>query len=116
MTETTPKTMQLQPSHWRELALLNVSQLHGFLSQVPAVMESGQSGMTDELITRIESHINEQRAFLRAWRLARIPQAAASQPQEAQQQANGAHEPEVKKKGGWPKGKKRTPRVQATQQ
>jgi hypothetical protein len=47
MTDT-PKTMQLSPADWRQLLLLNVEQLHGYLSSVPPNTETGVSAMTDE--------------------------------------------------------------------
>lgn len=111
MTNTPPRTMQLSPAHWRQLALLNVEQLHQFIASIPPIAESGQSAMTEELIATVDAHLAEQRAFLRAWRVARSPQVVAP---DAETKTNGAHEP-VKRKGGWPAGKPRKPRAEASQ-
>lgn len=111
-----PRTMQLAPADWRQLCLLNVAQLHDYVSSIPAHNEAGTSALTDEAIAVIDIHLERQRAFLTAWRKSRVPGLAAVQPAPAQQTANGQHEPKPKKKGGWPKGRKRKPVQQATQQ
>lgn len=117
MTDAPKKTIALAPAHWRQLALLNVAQLHNFIDGIPAQTESGISALTDEQIAVIDAHLDEHRSFLRAWRLSRMPQMAAQQPAPAPQQANGKHEPEpVRRKGGWPKGKPRKPKQPAVQQ
>lgn len=111
MTDS-PKTMQLAPAHWRQLCLLNAEQLHGFLSSIPAQTEAGASALTDELMAAIDHHVAEGRAFLTAWRKSRVPMMAAPEPAKIEQKAtNGAAEPK-RKKGGWPLGKPRKPRMQ----
>jgi len=108
MTDT-PKTMQLSPAHWRQLCLLNVAQLHDYVSSIPAHTEGGTSALTAAEMIVIDAHLAEQRAFLAAWSKSRMPAfVAPTPPAEAKAvQANGA-EP-VKRKGGWPKGRKRKP-------
>lgn len=105
-----PKTMQLAPADWRQLCILNVEQLHGFVSGIPAQTEKGDAALTDEHMALIEAHIGKGRAFLTAWRKSRVPMVAAPEASRVEQKAtNGAAAP---KRGGWPKGKPRKPRVQ----
>jgi hypothetical protein len=116
MTDT-PKTMQLSPADWRQLLLLNVEQLHGYLSSVPPNTETGVSAMTDEIMAVVDAHVARGRDLLVAWRKSRLPGMAPARAQEAQQavKTNGHVEP-VKRRGGWPKGKPRKPKTVETQQ
>lgn len=114
MTDS-PKTMQLAPADWRQLCILNVEQLHGFVSGIPAQTEAGLAALTDEHMALIDAHVARGRAMLTAWRKSRVPMMAAPEPVRAEQKAtNGAAEP--KKKGGWPKGKSRKQHAQETAQ
>lgn len=108
-----PKTMQLAPADWRQLYLLNVAQLHDYVSSIPAHVEGGTSALTDEAMAFIDAHLDRGRAFLVAWRKSRVPGLAAQQPAQTQQTANGQHAPKPKKKGGWPLGKPRKAKPQA---
>lgn len=105
----TEKTTSLTPEEWKQLCLLNVTQLHNFLQGVPAQTEGGVAGISDQHLALIEGHLQRGSAFLRAWQKSRpvIPVAKADD-QSKPVEANG-----VKRKGGWPKGKKRTPRGEA---
>jgi hypothetical protein len=80
--------------------------------------------MTEELIATVEMHLAEQAAFLRAWRVARLPvvRPTMTAEQVAQSQddvnkfANG-HDPEKpKRKGGWPRGRSRKPKNEGATQ
>lgn len=108
MTEQ-PQRTQLSPEEWKQLCVLNVAQLHTHLQNLPPVLEGGTSGMTAEQMTAIEAHLARGSQFLNAWARAKplqtAQQSSALAPQEPAQEANGA-EP-VRRKGGWPKGKKR---------
>lgn len=118
MTDTPAKTMQLAPADWRQLCLLNIEQSHAFVTAIDPVNENGGAAITDQHMALIEEHFARQRAFLRGWKLSRIPQMAAPQPTQVQQQGNGKHVEAVAKprRGGWPKGKSRKPKQQAVQQ
>lgn len=123
-----PKVMALAPADWRQLCLLNVAQLHDYVSSIPAHNEAGTSALTDEAMVVIDAHLDRGRAFLTAWRKSRVPgMAAPAKPAERtistaeimdgmQRQAdqhaakNGAVS--TKKKGGWPLGKPRKPKPQ----
>lgn len=123
---TQPTTTALSPDEWKTLCMVNVTQLHSFLQNIPPMMETGVAGLTDEHLALIDGHLNRQRAFLNAWRRARAAGTVAEPvPQQEQptptrhppvmleQQASGepaqnGHDTAPKKKrGGWPKGKKR---------
>lgn len=105
---TEPKTMQLAPADWKQLCLLNVAQLHGYIDSIPPHNEGGTSALTDETVAMIDAHLERGRSLLRAWRVARVPQMMASE-QSHPAAVNGTEPP--KRRGGWTKGKKRTPRV-----
>lgn len=115
MTES-PRTMQLLPADWRQLVLLNLEQLHGFISEIHPMTEAGVSALTDQHMAIVEAHVARGQQLLGAWRKSRMPGLAAPvKPAEAKAaQTNGA-EP-VKRRGGWPKGKSRKPVTAETQQ
>lgn len=102
---TEPKTMQLAPADWKQLCLLNAAQLHGYIEMIPPHNEGGASALTDDALREIDAHLERGRALLRAWRVARMPAVVA----EVKVQTNGADPVKPKGKGGWPKGRKRTP-------
>lgn len=101
-----PKTMQLAPADWKQLCLLNAAQLHGYIEMIPPHTEDGSSALTDDALREIGAHLERGLALLRAWRVARVPAMVA----EVNPQANGAALAKPKGKGGWPLGRKRTPR------
>lgn len=105
-----PKTMQLAPAHWRQLCLLNVAQLHDYISSLPAHVEGGGSALTAIEMAVIDAHLAEQRAFLTAWQKSRVPGLVVQPVPQVQPAANGHATP--KRKGGWPKGRKRKPMQQ----
>lgn len=116
MTNPAPRTMQLNPADWRALVLLNVEQLGQFIASIPANDDKGNSGLTDEAIAMIESHVARGQQLLGGWRRARIAMAPVQQaeqpaPQPEAPKANGAHEA-PKRRGGWPAGKPRGRRAQ----
>lgn len=106
----TEQTITLKGEQWKQLALLSYAQLQKFLGDLPPQTETGESGLTDQHLALIDAHLAEARLFLRSWRAARIAMPQAEQP--AQQAANGT---EPKRRGGWPKGKKRNAPNQAVQ-
>lgn len=115
MTEqTTGKVAQLTPEEWKQLVLLNAAQLQNYLQGIPGNTETGVSGLSDKHMSLIAGHVDRFQTFLIAWSKARIMvsppvSAEASAPEaDAPAHANGA-EPAAKK-GGWPKGKKRSPK------
>lgn len=101
--KTTGKVAQLTPEEWKQLCILNMVQLHNYLQSIPGNTETGASGLTDQVRNIIDAHLARGHTFLRAWQLSRfeMPQVRVAQP--AAPASNGAV-----KKGGWPKGKKRT--------
>lgn len=107
-----PRVMQLMPADWRQLVLLNLAQAHDFISSIAPMTEAGISALTDEQMTIYERHVARGQELLTGWRKSRMPviEAEPAKPATAQPQANGAVS--VKKKGGWPLGKKRKPRAQ----
>lgn len=110
---TQPAFTTLSPDEWKQLCLLNVGQLQNYLLGIPALTESGASGMTDEHLAQIEAHVTRGQSFLIAWRKSSVG-AARIEPPAAHAEGNGA-EPTIKRRGGWPKGKKRTRQVPAPQ-
>lgn len=110
MTEqTTSKVAKLTPEEWKQLVLLNTAQLQNYLQSIPGNTETGVAGFTDQHMAIIDGHFARGRAFMRAWSLSTVEVAPAAQPPAPAHQANGA-EPPKPHKGGWPKGKKRTPK------
>lgn len=110
MTEQTGKVAKLTPEEWKQLVLLNTAQLQNHLQAIPGNTETGAAGLTEHHLALIDTHIGRGRAFMRAWSLATLEIAPVVQPHQAPvQHTNGA---EPKGKGGWPKGKRRTPKVQ----
>lgn len=102
----TPKTTSLTGEEFKSLALTNVGQLHTWLTNIAPHLEGGAAGLTAEHIGLIEAHMNRCLMFLRSWSLTKMPQAPVQV--QAPQPTNGAEPP--KARGGWPKGRKRTPR------
>lgn len=104
---TTPKTLTIGSREWNVLLAHNASELVTFFQQQPIpTLESYQN---------IIAHIDRMKEILPGW-LASAP-AVVQEPVERQpdsapvpmKQPNGA----APKKGGWPKGKKRTRAAQA---
>jgi len=109
MTSTDPlaaakPTLSLNPGEWQALAITNANQLSHFLGTIQAPTEAA--------LLEIDGHLIRLRSFLQAWRrsvpAASVAAAAPAQPAEAAPGSNGAAKP--KRKGGWPAGKKRTPK------
>lgn len=114
MTEATPKTISLQPTHWQVLATSQAAQL-------AQALQSFQGLPNAETLSGFDQHVAMLRTFVVAW-VKSVPKDVAQQPQQATEQAqpgadaqpvgNGA---EPKRRGGWPKGKKRSPKDQTAQ-
>lgn len=102
MTASPKKTTQLTAEEWKQLALLNASQLMNFLQGIPGNTESGSAGLTEQHMLLIGGHLDRMASFLRAWSVARVevPPAQVEVPAEPPVA-------EAAKKGGWPKGKSR---------
>lgn len=117
-TSPAPKVVALNVSQWKAVVLNDVTQLHQALVQIVAP--------SDADIANIEQFLGNTRHMLHGWKVAGAQLAAQQAAVEAhvapeptvdevrrkslEQQAtahatNGATPP--KKKGGWPKGKKR---------
>lgn len=105
-----PKTLSLGAREWNALLAHNAGELVAFFNQQP------QPNV--ETYTRIVQHIDRMKQILPGWLACAPPapqdavntQAQAEQP--AKPQTNGAA-PQERKRGGWPKGKKRTRAVPA---
>lgn len=109
--------MQLLPADWRQLVLLNLEQLHGFISEIHPMTESGVSALTDEHMAIVGAHVARGQELLVAWRKSRMPGLAApAKPAEAKAAQTNGVETAKAKKGGWPKGKSRKPATAETQQ
>lgn len=109
-------TTALTGEEFKTLAMTNVVQLQNWLTSIPAHIESGAAGLTAGHLDLIDAHLNRCRMFLRSWSLTKIevpPQSVQAQPraQPDGAQMNGAQP--SPRKGGWPKGRKRNPRVPA---
>lgn len=111
-----PKVLQLTPAEWKQQCLFSVAQLHAYLESIPPHTEAGASSLTADVMAGIEVHVARGRSFLRAWQLSRVPGVVAPAPSVPQQKATGNGHAGPKKKGGWPKGKKRTPLPQGAVQ
>lgn len=106
-------TTSLTGEEFKALAMTNVGQLQHWLQNTPTHIESGAAGLTPEAIALVEFHMNRCLMFLRSWSLTKIEgmqQSAMAEATTTASETNGAT-----RKGGWPKGKKRTPRAPATE-
>lgn len=115
MTDTPAPRQTIAPTadEFKTLAMTNVQQLMNFLSSIPPHVESGAAGITQVQLDLIDRQMNRCRTWLRSWSLTKIdvpPQSVQARPDETAKasETNGAT-----RKGGWPKGKKRNPRVPA---
>lgn len=108
MTEQTdkPKTVALDMAEYRALALHNIAALHTHLTN--------NAPTTAEHLEGINQHLTRTLVFLRSWQLQAAAMIAAQEAQgassvpvaETAAASNGAEPPS--RKGGWPKGRKRT--------
>lgn len=108
MTEATqPKTIALDAANWQVLAISNSAQLTQFLQNTPMP--------TEETIKLIDAHVAKLGLFLHAWMRAAPPITAQAEPAKVAAAADPAPAPAAngaaKRKGGWPKGRSRKPRV-----
>lgn len=87
--------IQLKGEQWKQLALLNLTQLIKGLESVTGNTEGGESGMSDEFLAKIDTHLAEMRLYLRSWRASKIVVPA---PAVVTQTANGADVPRQKRK------------------
>mgnify|MGYP000863056245 FL=1 len=112
-TASPKKTAQLTPEEWKQLVLLNVSQLGTFLQNIPGNTESGSAGLTQQHLQLIGGHLDRFGSFLRAWSVSRVevPPAEVEVPEEAVTAEGGAGAEAPKRKGGWTAGKPRKPNV-----
>lgn len=97
------KVVQLDPAEWKALALTNVGQLHAFYSSINAP--------TPENLQYISAHLDRMKAFAHAWHLSQRPQVQQQQPIEQKQAVvvdSDIPGQKPLRKGGWPKGKRRT--------
>lgn len=112
------QTLILSPDEWKQLCLLNAGQLQSYLNGIPALTENGSSGLTAEHLTLIDGHLNRGGLLLQGWLRSRAAGSVAAPVKPAAETApdapaeatkptepNGAAKP---RKGGWPKGRKRT--------
>lgn len=115
MTEAPkPKTIKLEANDWKVLAVSNVAQLLQGLQNIDVPSE--------EICKSIHDHIDKLNLYLDAWRRfappaplqAEAPPSPAPQAPTAEAKPNGAAQVEPRK-GGWPKGKKRTRTAAAPQ-
>lgn len=92
-----PKTAQLSPEEWKQLCLVNLTQLHGGITNMAPQLEGGNPGMNSEVIASIEAHLARFTSFLGAWARSRpVPLVQAAQSVPAQ--VNGATEPPRQKR------------------
>lgn len=111
MTASPKKTTQLTPDEWKQLALLNVSQLGTYLQNIPGNTETGSAGLTPQHLQLIGGHLDRFGSFLRAWSVARVdvPPSEVDVPDDSvsAEGGAGADVPAPPRKGGWPKGRSR---------
>lgn len=98
-------SVRLTPEEYKAVCLKNIEQLYVFCQHLGAP--------TSEHFTRIDEHMARWRTFMESWALS-VPKEEASKEElkaEAPAEPVEADQAKSKKKGGWPKGKKRTPRA-----
>lgn len=109
MTALPKKTTQLTPEEWKQLVLLNVSQLGTFLQNIPGNTESGSAGFTEQHMQLIGGHLDRMGSFMRAWLVSRVdvPPSEVEMPEDDLVTAESGSGGGEVRKGGWPKGKPR---------
>ncbi|MDE2096881.1 MAG: hypothetical protein KGL39_06500 [Patescibacteria group bacterium] len=105
----------LTGEEWRQLCLVNATQMHQFLTGIPGVNESGAPGLTADHLLSAFSHLERMQQFLTAWSKARAPQPEVNAPAQ-QESAPPNLETPPKRRGGWPAGKPRKPKVAEPEQ
>jgi hypothetical protein len=117
MTEASQKAVALRPEEWRAIIKLALEQTHAFVVSIQP-LETGASGVDAQHIDVFDEQLARLSKFMRAWAKSRIdlPRVGDEVPAEPVAAAqNGVHEPQ-KKRGGWPKGRKRAkPQAEAPQ-
>lgn len=104
------KTLALNPGEWKALLLNNIAGAHQAVTNAENISQDG--------LAVLNGHLDRIKGIAAAWFASQppVPAAENATPAVTQDaaQANGA--PPVKKRGGWPKGKKRNaPTQQAVQ-
>jgi hypothetical protein len=100
---TTPKTLTIGTREWNVLLAHNAAELATFFQQQPAPTAESYKG--------IIAHIDRMKGILPGWLASAPPVAPEAATQQGRadavpaSQSNGAA---PRKRGGWPKGKKRT--------
>ena len=105
-----PTTLSLAPHEWRTLIVNNLAQATEFVQK--------NEQLTLEQMGEFGAHLDRVKHLVAAWR-ASAPATMADlklpgEPMQQSAQSNGAV-PE-RKKGGWPKGRKRNQPVQVVTQ
>lgn len=96
------KVVALNSGQWKAVVLHNFNMLAQALSNIAAPDDAG--------LAQIDDFIANTRSLMHGWKVAgqqeaKAQQQAAQTVQVAESSGNGAVQ--VKRKGGWPKGKKR---------
>lgn len=121
MTEASPKAVKLRPDEWQQNIAYNLAALQNYVLSIPAVSESGASGVQPEHLVIFDQQVERTRAFMRAWQLSRAdvpqvgivaPPSTISAPPSTISATNATNGAGPKKRGGWPKGKKRAPKAE----
>lgn len=97
--------VQLTSAQWRDIVFGNLSRMLAY------VQMQTELGPLDNIA--IQKTLDETKGFVGAWHLAGLPKIVEPVPHEAAKpHENGAAiQVVVKKRGGWPKGRKRIPKI-----
>lgn len=109
MTDQSPKVVALNVTQWKAVVLSDLATLHQALTNIQAP--------SDTDIANIDLFVANTRNMLHGWKVAGVQAAAQAKAaaettqvevteKPAASASNGAAEP-TKRRGGWPKGKKR---------
>ena len=99
---TDKPTVTFDAEEWRSVILSNLGRAHQFVTQTQVISTANAEAFIQ--------HLDRIKVFVGAWHAA---QPAATKQAETQPNGFSADTPvppveELKKRGGWPKGKKRT--------
>lgn len=104
-----PKTLALGQREWNVLLAHNAAELAQFFQNQPTP--------SAEKYVQIIQHIDRMKDILPGWLATAPPVPAGAKPEQVQETAAPQAQPNgaapVKRKGGWPRGKKRTPKALA---
>jgi len=106
-----PKTMSLEPAEWQGIVATNTQRFFEFIKPLAAPNAEQSAAM--------QAYLDRMKFQVVAWERSApqpVPEPAAQLVEASAPAAPAANGAEPKKRGGWPRGKKRNAPAQAVTQ